>query len=184
MSDYMGSRSRRSNYLDIHPETRKIIFFNAHDPRGIEFYDQRNNYCMELLFTGISVLCLCNPEWRLHVGSRGLRVSLTIYQSDSADYFLRRIRTSDGNNFEYFRIEKFEHQLSSEYACLSQVRAYMRRYPSMYLSGSGNTPYCPLAVRQACSDRIRVLKTLFYTTEDRIATCVNKDPLPLHWVDN
>jgi hypothetical protein len=181
MSDYLRNRFRHPNYLEVHPEARRIIFFNAHDARGIEFYNPGNNYCMDLLFPGISILCLCNPEWRLCIGSRRLQISLTTYQSDSFEYYLRRIRSRDGSNFEYFRVEKYDHPLSSDYACISQVRPFIHNDRSAF--SEGYRPYCPLAIRHLSSDNLRIMQTLFYTRHDRLATCVNKNPLATHWID-
>jgi len=168
------------DFFKISKHTQKIIFHNPFDINVIEFHTRTEHFCMEILHKGTSVLCLCNPHWRTNIAKRDFRVSLKFSEENRNTYFLRKIEHPFPSTFVFFRIERQDLTLSSEYACILQVRQHFYRTPNTQHVPS--TPeYLPLAVRELIANDTYLLRTQFYNKKGRYDTCVNPNPLTTHW---
>ena len=41
----------------------KIVVFNNFKTLGVEFINTDQNFCLEIIHSGVSSLCICNYEW-------------------------------------------------------------------------------------------------------------------------
>jgi len=167
-------------FVIIEPTAQKVIFYNAHEPKMIEFYNEYDHLCMDILHTGANILCLCNPQWREKIGNVNIKVGLQATSLNLKEYYIRKVPCLDSDDFVYFRIEKVGQSLSTPYSCMMQIRAHF--YTESYVRNTDAFPeYIPLAIRSFATDRARLMRTHFYGNEGRYETCVKSTPVSTHW---
>ncbi len=49
--------------VPIEKSAVKIVVFNNFKAMRVEFTNTNNNFCMEVIHSGVSSLCICNYEW-------------------------------------------------------------------------------------------------------------------------
>jgi len=49
--------------VPIEKSAVKIVIFNNFKSMVLEFTNACNNFCMEIIHSGVSSLCICNYEW-------------------------------------------------------------------------------------------------------------------------
>jgi hypothetical protein len=180
MSNLENNFNKQVNFVTIKPNTQKVIFYNAHASKTIEFYGEIEHYCMDIVFRGTNVLCLCNEIWRSTFGSQDIRVFLNATSLCGNSYYLRQIECSPFDNFTYFRIEKLGHYLSSPYACILQIKAHF--YTENYVPSEDGFPeYIPLAIRTFSTENVHIMKPHFYGFDIRSKSCIRTTPLSMHW---
>ena len=169
---------RHPNFVTVKPGAQKIIFYNAHHLNSIEFTDNRANLGMDILHKGISVLCLCNPHWKINIGNHEMYISLKPTKDNLQNYYIRKIECTN-TKFEYFRIEHVDHNLSSNYACTSQIRSLIGCNNNL-LQINDFPKYVPIALRPNM-ESVYSMKTAFYNCHNRYYSCVLKNPPFLHF---
>lgn len=72
--------------VEIGAGIRKIIFLNLYKQLRIEYYKGLTHYGSDILNQGESLICFCNPEWLLNIGTRDLHVKAL----KNSGYFLKK----------------------------------------------------------------------------------------------
>ena len=124
MSVTVSSEYKHPNYVTIEPSAQKVIYYNAYEPKTIEYYDEYQTFCVDVVNTGINVLCLCNPQWRFNIGMQSFKVGLKPTNENLVDFYLRKVDGLEIDDFVYFRVEKLGTSVSSPYACMRQIKAF------------------------------------------------------------
>jgi len=183
MSVTMSSEYKHPNYVTIEPSAQKVIYYNAYEPKTIEYYDEYQTFCVDVVNTGINVLCLCNPQWRLNIGMQSFKVGLKPTNENLVDFYLRKIDGLEIDDFVYFRIEKWDQSLNSVDDCMSQIKVYTFR--DRYVQNPDGFPeYIPLAIRSMYDhekDAHVMHETQFYGRDDVYYSCTKRTPLYMHW---
>jgi hypothetical protein len=183
MSRIENSEFKHPNFVTIEPSAQKVIYYNAYEPKTIEYYNEYQTFCVDVVKTGINVLCLCNPQWRLNIGMQSLRVGLKPTHENLAEFYLRKVISSEIDDFVYLRIEMKGQSLSSPYACMRQIKVYT--YTDRYVPNPDGFPeYIPLAIRSMYdfAKGAHVMhETQFYGLDDVYYSCTRRTPLYMHW---
>jgi hypothetical protein len=183
MSLTRNSVFKHPHYVTIQPSVQKVIYYNAYEPKTIEYYNEFQTFCVDVVKTGVNILCLCNPQWRLNVGVQPVKVGLKPTQKNLEKFYLRSIDSAEIDDFVYFRVEKLGTPVSSPYACMRQIKAFT--YTDRYVRNPDGFPeYIPLAVRSAYdfAEGTHIMhETQFYTWDAVYSSCTRRTPLYMHW---
>jgi len=71
----------------IGEDTRKLVVINPFDNVRVEFTDPHENYCGDMILSGVSVMCMCCPVWRDNVLTSDTTVSIAEYARNEYELF-------------------------------------------------------------------------------------------------
>jgi len=115
--------------LPIEKSAVKIVIFNNFKAMGVEFTNTDNNFCLEIIHSGVSSLCICNYEW-----TNWLAINDVYMHLNKQSFELVKLEKANSRpNFHFYYVTKLGEPQSLQNVAMMRLRA------SNYFDSGENT---------------------------------------------
>jgi hypothetical protein len=105
--------------VPIEKSTVKIVVFNNFKAMRVEFTNTNNNFCMEVIHSGVSSLCICNYEWTNWLAKNDVYMHLP-----KQSFELVKLEQVDSRpNFHFYYVTKLGESQSLQNFAMMRLRA-------------------------------------------------------------
>ena len=105
--------------LHIENSAVKIVIFNNFKSMVLEFTNACNNFCMEIIHSGVSSLCICNYEW-----TSWLAINEVYMNVPKQSFELVKLEKADSRpNFHFYYVTKVGEPQSLQNFAMMRLRA-------------------------------------------------------------
>jgi len=105
--------------LPIEKSVVKIVVFNNFKAMRVEFTNTNNNFCMEVIHSGVSSLCICNYEWTNWLANNDVYMHLP-----KQSFELVKLEQVDSRpNFHFYYVTKLGESQSLQNLAMMRLRA-------------------------------------------------------------
>jgi len=105
--------------LPIEKSAVKIVIFNNFKSMILEFTNACNNFCMEIIHSGVSSLCICNYEW-----TNWLAINEVYMNVPKQSFELVKLEKANSRpNFHFYYVTKLGESQSLQNFAMMRLRA-------------------------------------------------------------
>ena len=105
--------------LPIEKSAAKIVIFNNSKSMVLEFTNACNNFCMEIIHSGVSSLCICNYEW-----TNWLAINEVYMNVPKQSFELVKLEKADSRpNYHFYYVTKLGESQSLQNFAMMRLRA-------------------------------------------------------------
>ncbi len=164
--------------VPIEKSAVKIVVFNNFKAMRVEFTNTNNNFCMEVIHSGVSSLCICNYEWTNWLANNDVYMHLP-----KQSFELVKLEQVDSRpNFHFYYVTKLGESQSLQNLAMMRLRATHYSDAGETMLHSLNQPI-PDSLRKLFFRNAYCMKPTFYDFYLGIALepCMNDSILCTFW---
>jgi len=105
--------------VPIEKSAVKIVVFNNFKAMRVEFTNTNNNYCMEVIHSGVSSLCICNYEWTNWLANNDVYMNLPKQSFE----LVKLEKAASRPNFHFYYVAKIGEPQSLQSFSMMRLRA-------------------------------------------------------------
>jgi hypothetical protein len=114
--------------VPIEKSAVKIVVFNNFKALGVEFTNTDQNFCLEIIHSGVSSLCICNYEWTNWLANNDVYMNLPKQSFE----LVKLEKAASRPNFHFYYVAKIGEPQSLQNFAMMRLRA-------THYSGAGET---------------------------------------------